>query len=389
MTATPVELERYLSALARDAEPGARVPSIRDLMRRFGVSQAIVTRAFDALREHGLIASEVGRGTFFQAAVEARAAHRPARPVGASRSVLLLRRTVGIQRSRVLIQGLQRRFTEAGHRVLEVSYTDSAHVHEVLRALPSFDACVIQSTFEAITIGMLATLRDKAAALAVDGAALVGLDVDAVGMEWGEPLAAAVGLLQQRGHRKIAYATTTHPFLANQLGLRRWAQLRDAQPQLALHSLPVAKLSYEDFEAALIERIKAQMDAAGRLPFTALVCWGIEDGNRFRALLSEAGVEIPSQLSVVLLGRTDLTNEHADFFEAFGCSVADQIKHLYDVVDARWEQPDRPYVLELIPLTHHAGQSVAAPWAGEAAATAPGPTSLPPRAAPAWPAAAR
>ncbi|MGJ7614027.1 MULTISPECIES: GntR family transcriptional regulator [unclassified Variovorax] len=360
MLNTPSELERYLGDLARDAQPGVRVPSIRDLMRRFGVSQAIVTRAFDGLRDRGLISSEVGRGTFFHAG-EAMAERKAVKPLPASRSVLLLRRTMGIQRSRVLIQGLQRRFTDAGHRVLEVSYTDPAHAHEVLRGLPSFDACLIQSTFETITIGMLATLRDKATALAVDGAALTGLDVDAVGMEWGEPLGAAAQLLQQLGHRQIAYATTTHPFLANQLGLKRWAQLGKAQPQLNLQNLPVPKLSHEDYEVALVDLIKAKLDGEGRLPFTAMVCWGIEDGRRFRALLSEIGVDIPTQLSVVLLGRADLENEHADFFETLGCNVADQIDFLYRAINTRWQEPGRPYVLELIPLAHKAGHSVASP----------------------------
>ncbi len=361
MANTPAELERYLDDLARNAEAGARVPSIRDLMRRFGVSQAIVTRAFDVLRDRGLIASAVGRGTFFQAGVAQAERHTAAKPVRANRSVLILRRTASVQRGRVLIGALQRRFTEAGHRVMELSYTDFQHAHEVLRGLPSFDACVIHSTFETITIGMLATLRDKVGALAVDGASLIGIDVDAVGMEWGEPLGAATDFLQQQGHRQIAYATTTHPFLANQLGLRRWAKLRNGQPALDLQTLSVPNLPYDGYEAALIAQIKAQLNAAGQLPFTGLVCWGIEDGRRFRALLSDIGVEVPTQLSVVLLGRADLDNEHADFFETFGCNVSDQIDALYAAINSRWEQPGRPYGLELIPLARRAGRSVGRP----------------------------
>ena len=361
MADTPSELDRYLDDLASQAQAGARVPSIRDLMRRFKVSQAIVARAFAALREQGLIASEVGRGTFFQAG-DARVGRKAAAPRSGPRSVLLLRRSVSIQRSRVLIQGVQRRLTDAGHRVLEVSYTDSAHAHDVLRTLPSFDACVIQTTFETITIGMLATLRDKAGVLAVDGAALAGLDVDAVGVEWGEPLSAATDLLRQRGHRRIAFATTTHSFLANQLGLKRWAQLQDAAPS-ELQLLPVPKVSYEDYEAALVDLLRTRMDAdaEGRLPFTALVCWGIEDGSRFRSLLSAIGIDIPGSLSVVLLGRADLVNEHADFFETFGCNVADQIDGLCRAIESRWAQPARPYVTDWIPLAHRAGQSVAEP----------------------------
>ena len=67
MANAPTELERYLRRSGAQRRTGARVPSIRDLMRRFSSSQAVVGRAFDRLREQGLISSEVGRGTFFQA----------------------------------------------------------------------------------------------------------------------------------------------------------------------------------------------------------------------------------------------------------------------------------------------------------------------------------
>jgi DNA-binding LacI/PurR family transcriptional regulator len=370
MANTPTDLERFLSDLARNAEPGTRVPSIRDLMRRFRSSQAVVTRAFEGLRERGLISSEVGRGTFFQAA-DASLALKPGRATPSNRSVLLLRRSISVHRSRVLIQGLQRRFTDAGHRVLEVAYTDSGHAHEVLRGLPAFDACVIQSTFETITIDMLATLRAKTAVIAVDGAALAGLDVDAVGVEWGEPLNAAVELLKRRGHRCIAYATTSHPFLANQLGLKRWAEICQQEPALAHRTLAVPVLSNDNYQEALIDLLKQELDASGRLPFTAMVCWGIEDGLRFRTALSEIGIDTPSALSVVLLGRADLVNEHANFFETFGCDVEDQIDFLYRAINARWQEPARPYALHWIPRTHFEGGSVGRPG-GESPTTKAG-----------------
>ncbi|WP_444814827.1 DNA-binding protein [Variovorax davisae] len=198
----------------------------------------------------------------------ARSATKRIKAAPSNRSVLLLRRSISIHRSRVLIQG---RFTEAGHRVLEVTYPDSDHAHEVLCGLPSFDACVIQSTFETIKIDMLSTLRGKTAAIAVDGAALSGLDVDAVGVEWGESLSAAVDVLRQRGHREIAFATTSHPFLANQLGLKRWAQICSAEPKLHLQTLAVPRLSHEDYQDALVELIRERKEEAGRLPFTAVV----------------------------------------------------------------------------------------------------------------------
>jgi len=362
-------LERFLDELARDARPGDRLPPIRDLMRRFGASQMVVQRAFQGLKARGLIASQVGRGTFFRAeggpatvlAGPRAGAGTNARSLPVVRSVLLLRRSISIVRGRVLVEGLQRRFTAEGQRVLEVSYTDPEHARAVLKGLPRFDACVVQSTYKTITIDVLAALREKSDVLAVDGAALVGTDVDAVGMEWGEPLAEAIALLQQRGHRRIAYATTVHPFLASQLGRRRFEHLKKNLADVELHAITVPQLPDENYEAGLAEMVKARLDASGRPPFTALVAWGIEDGAKFRGLLADIGLGIPSALSVVLLGRTDLANEHADFFDTIGCSVADQIETLHRAITARWANPSIPYGVQLIPVACRAGQSIGAP----------------------------
>lgn len=365
------DLEQFLEALAREAHPGDRLPPIRDLMRRFGASQMAVQRAFQNLKARGLIDSQVGRGTYFIAegadAAPSGAAvpggTNAASPAPAVRSVLLLRRSISITRGRVLLEGLQRRFSADGHRVLEVSYTDPAHARTVLKGLPRFDACVVQSTFKTITIDLLAALKEKSDVLAVDGAALVGADVEAVGLEWGEPMAAAVALLERQGHRHIAYATTSHPFLATQLGLRRFEYLRATRADLQLHPIIVPHLPDDRYEAALVEQIQAAFAVPGQPAFTALVAWGIEDGARFRALLAAAGVGIPSALSVVLLGRTDLVNEHADFFDTIGCSVADQVAQLHQAILSRWADPSRPYGIQLIPVGRRAGASVAAPLA--------------------------
>jgi DNA-binding LacI/PurR family transcriptional regulator len=361
---TTTELDQFLDALARGARPGDRLPTIRELMRRFGASQMVVQRAFQGLKSRGLIDSQVGRGTFFlgtaRVAEAAPAASAAARAT-AVRSVLLLRRSISIARGRVLLEGLQRRFAAEGHRVLEVSYTDPEHARTVLKGLPRFDAGVVQSTFKTITIELLAALREKSEVIAVDGAALAGADVEAVGMEWGEPLAQAIALLQQHGHRRIAFAATSHPFLATQLAQRRFESLQATQPGLELHAIGVPHLPDGDYAAALLEAIRASLDATGRPPFTALVAWGIEDGAALRARLAELGLAVPAALSVVLLGRTDLANEHADFFDTLGCSVADQIEHLHRAIAERWADPARPYAIRLIPVTRRAGDSIGAP----------------------------
>ena len=369
MQSSAQDLGHFLEDLARNARPGERLPPIRELMRRFGASQMLVQRAFNDLKTQGLIESQVGRGTYFLGrgaeAVEPGESGVPGpeprvRPA-ATRSVLLLRRSISIARGRVLVEGLHRRFAADGQRVLEVSYTDAEHARTVLKALPSFDACVVQSTYRTLPIDLLAPLRDKCRVLAVDGAALVGADVEAVGTEWGEPLAQAVTALRQAGHRSIAYASTDQPFLATQLGRRRFEHLRASQTDIAFHDLTVPHMPDERYADTLVEQLQALADASGRLPFTALVAWGIEDGAAFRALLAQAGIEVPRRLSIVLLGRTDLPNEHAGFFDVVGCSVADQVEMLYAAIQARWAAPSSPYGVRFTPVRQRAGSSVAAP----------------------------
>jgi DNA-binding LacI/PurR family transcriptional regulator len=360
-------LAQFLDDLAREARPGDRLPTIRELMRRFGASQVVVQRAFQSLKDRGLIAAQVGRGTHFVAegragagadsgAVRAAPAQRPA----ALKSVLLLRRSISIARGRVLVEGLQRRFTDDGHRVLEVSYTDPDHARSMLKGLPRFDACVVQSSFKTLPVDLLAALRDKCEVVAVDGLALVGTDVEAVGMEWGEPLAAAVARLQQQGHRSIACASTSHPFLATQLGWRRFEGLQRTLADVELQALRLPHFPGQDYETALVEAVRAGL-VAGRPAFTALVAWGVEDGARLRAALAAIGVELPAALSVVLLGRTDLANEHADFFDTVGCSVADQVEQLYQAVCARWAEPSQPFGVRLVPVSGRLGGSIATP----------------------------
>lgn len=367
MRNTTIELEKYLDELTANARAGDRLPTIRELMRRFGLSQTAVQRVFQNLKSLGVVDSQVGRGTFFLAqgtrtGVSTQQRELPtagdASPP-ASRSVLLLRRSISIVRGRVLIERLHQHLLANGHRVLEVSYSDPAHARAVLKGLPRFDACVVQSTFKSIPIDLLSAIREKAEIIAVDGLALAGADVEAVGTEWGEPLADAVRLLMRRGHKNLAFAATSHPLLAAQLGLRRCERLQADLTDASLIAIRLPALPDGDYLQSLIADLKARMNDDRRLPFSALIAWGIEDGERFRQMLQEIGVEVPRDLSVVLLGRTDLVNEHGAFFETIGCRVADQVDALYQAIAHHWHDEAQPYGVHLTPTTRLPGASIA------------------------------
>lgn len=366
MRNTTSDLEKFLDDLASGARAGDRLPTIRDLMQRFGLSQMSVQRVVQHMKARGIVDSQVGRGTFFLSqgprsngspeVIETAATAETKNTT--SRSVLLLRRSISIVRGRALIERLHQRFVDEGYRVLEVSYSDPAHAHAVLNGLPRFDACVIQSTYRSIPIEVLTAIREKTDIIAVDGTALVGADVEAVGTEWGEPLAEAVRKLLQRGHKKLAFAATSQPLLATQLGFRRWEYLQNTLADVAMHTLKIPLLPDEDYMQSLATELTTRVDEHGRLPFTALIAWGIEDAARFRQMLLDGGISIPDDLSVVLLGRTDLANEHGNFFEIIGSSVEDQVETLYQAITNRWLDPARPNGVHLTPVTRLAGASV-------------------------------
>lgn len=357
-------LTDFLQSLAREAQPGERLPTIRELMQRFSLSQARVQQAFDELKQAGLIESQIGRGTFFVGGAPGTSSATPAAaaPVrrSAVRSVLLLRRSVNIPRGRLLAEGLQHRLVAAGHRVLDVAYSDPVHAQSVLSSLPRFDACVIQSIYRAIPISLLSTLQRTSDVLAVDGTALVGTDVEAVGTEWGEPLAQAVDLLYGQGHRRIACFMSSRPLMATALGWRRFESLQRGLPEGELIRQEVTAVPGEDYMDVLVEVLKGQR-VGSSFPFTAMVVWGVDDGRLLRARLEALQIRVPEEVSVVLLGRTDIPQEHDHFFHTVGCQVADQVSLLHQVLQGRWERPGTPSQVHLTPVTFFAGHSVCPP----------------------------
>lgn len=346
-------LETYLETLARDAAPGDRLPTVRQLMAEFGVSQQIVQRATEQLRAEGRITAATRRGTFFVGADDA------GKPVPASqadqRAVLFLRRSTSLQRGRRVLELLQNRLQADGCRVVEVSYTDGRDALRILRTLPRFDACVLQSTFETISIDMLAAARQKSPVLVVDGAVLAETEVDAVGIEWGSAVNLALDHLRSMGHQRIGLVISSHFALATELG-RIWFQARSEPGTARVIQIPA--WPQEDYAAKAAERIAAEREPGGALPFSALIVWGIENGIDFAACLDRQGIKVPGDLSIVLLGRTDLANEHANFFTSCGTTTTLLANALHETIAQRWREPEREYRVRYMPMTLSEGKSV-------------------------------
>ena len=354
------QLRSSLLAAAQTASIGEKLPTVRQLMADFALSQANVERVLAALKAEGLIAAHVGRGTFFTGGAAEREAVADAPAARTGRSVMLLRRSSQNARARNVLDRLQQKIADAGDVTLDVGYSNAAHARQVLQTLPRFDACIIQNSFDAMPVEMISAIRRKTDTIVVDGAWLVGTDVDAVGFEWGEPIATAIRRLLDTGHDHITLVTTQRFFLANELGLHRYRCLRQQaehadrlQPEICLPNLPA--LDYEEaVVAALVEPLQAAM---GRK--RAVIVWGVENGERLDACLKAAGLAAPDQLSVVLLGRTDVAAESGAFFHMVGYSAAEQADGVFERLLERWRQPTAPYGLRLMPMRERPGRSIA------------------------------
>jgi DNA-binding LacI/PurR family transcriptional regulator len=356
------KLQSYLRSVALAAAPGERLPTVRQLMRDFSLSQQNVERALKVLKDEGLVAAHVGRGTFFTGENSDKIAvsRSPGGQGKEQRSVILLRRSSNNLRGRFVLEELQRRLSDAGHVTLEVGYSDPEHAKQVLQTLPRFDACIVQNSFDTMPIDMIAAIRRKTETIIVDGAWLVGTDIDAVGFEWGQSIETAVQRLVETGHDCIHFLTTTSFFLANEMGLHRWRNLRerpDLEPVLQ-PEIRVAKLPPKDYEEIAVDAFLNAINDKPTPGRHALVIWGVDDGAKFKALIERAGLTIPHDLSVILLGRTDLAPEAGGFFHVIGYSAADQVDGVYRRLIERWQQPEEPFGLRLLRMTEHAGPSL-------------------------------
>jgi DNA-binding LacI/PurR family transcriptional regulator len=359
------KLQSYLRSVAMAAEEGDRLPTVRQLMRDFSLSQQVVQRALSDLKAEGLVDAQVGRGTFFTGgSILPATGPRPAAPnrdqENTQRSVIMLRRSSKNLRGRVVLESLQRRLNDDGHVTLDVGYSDPAHAKRVLQTLPRFDACIVQNSFDIMPVDMIAAIRRKTDTIIVDGAWLVGTDIDAVGFEWGQSVETAVNRLVSSGHDRIHYITTASFFLANEMGLHRWRNLRERTDLASIlkPEIKIEKLPSQDYEEVALAALREVISQGPKAKSPALVIWGLDDGVRFKSLLEQEGLTVPSDLSVILLGRTDLDPEAGGFFQMIGYRAADQVDGVYNRLIERWQKRKEPYGLRLLPMTERPGSSV-------------------------------
>lgn len=175
---------------------GAKLPTVRELMKQHGVSQAIVQRAVAELEREGLLSAEVGRGTFVR---------RPAATSEHSaRSVVILNHERPGLRGEMIAARLHEQLVAAGNRSVLMTYSDLAHAGEWLRAMPAVDACVLRPQSDPIPASILAAIKSRCRAVVVEGTPVEHLDIDSVATDWLLAIETAVRHLRSRGREQLA-----------------------------------------------------------------------------------------------------------------------------------------------------------------------------------------
>ncbi|WP_338564831.1 substrate-binding domain-containing protein [Erwinia sp. E_sp_W01_6] len=258
-----------------------------------------------------------------------------------------------------MLQKLEDRLTSAGSKVLEVSYNDADHARLAIQGLPAFDACVVQSSFKIIAIQTLQAIREKASGIILHGLGLTGTEVDCIGHDWGSSVSQALRILSGKGHKQIGFVTTDRPFMANLMGIRRflnWCDERQYSADEYLIRMPV--VIQGDYEMAVAETLQQKRKSTGKLPFTALICWGVEHHARLLEAMSLSHIKVPEELSVILLGGPDEAQNHSSAFTTLGSTAELQAEGIFKNIGERLANPTSAPKVTFLPAELYEGTSV-------------------------------
>lgn len=326
-------------------DSGARLPTVRDLMRNHKVSQATVQEALTHLRQEGLLTSQVGRGTYV---VKGGDTVRGSTPVSASHlDSLLILSNASLNERCVLVQNqIVEELSRSGSKIMQLSYHNTGHLLDILTSVPDFDAVILQSHYENIPIRLLRLLQEKTRALVVDGHTVSGVDIDRVGTDWEEALDFALEHLASLGHTSVALVSLdsmAQPILTVRRAFDRMVR-RPHKPWTHLYPLTLENVLHptQRVGEALRTALDSIVDSGGRLPFTAMITLGISDSLGVRACLDQLKLSVPADLSLFVLGHLDVPTEHLGSISMAGSSYREAADSLIEIIRQRIDNPLAP-----------------------------------------------
>lgn len=330
-------LAEELRRLVADMPSGARLPTVRQLMRDYGISQHLVQSALAQLRSDGSVASFVGRGTF----VGTRTLHG----AETTRSVLTLVYDSPYERSEVIASSLHRALIQRRYDSMIVTYHDHTHAIEALRGGRRYDACVLQPRMSTMRGSLLGLLREIGDTVIIEGQMADGMDVDAISNDPGTCVELALRHLIDLGHRRIAWVSEENDYTFFRLCIRFFEVARSLIG-LSIESMPVVlapmsstERNFQDLAVALKPLFEEGPDSAP----TAVVVSSFSDGATVLGAFATLGLEVPDDVSVIKVGTPDVQSDHIGRLTIVGRPTFKVTESVLARLEWRWRNRGAPF----------------------------------------------
>ncbi len=318
---------------------GSRLPTVRELVTRYGVSQHVVQQALQALSADGVVTTHVGRGTFV-------GPRTPLPSHVAVRQVLTLLHQSQYERGDLIAQTIHQRLTAEGHTSVVLTYSDAEHAMAMLRDGPRYDSCILQPRSSVIPVRLLGLLREISNNVIVENRAVDQVDVDAISSDPGILARLILERLTSLGHRRIAWIVEDRPDYLHERAsrlfeaFRFWQGLSQAEAPLVHSPSRNGYFGYADLAGTLSTLFRGE---EGPHP-TAVVLLTFETGARILEAFKSVGLAIPGDVSVVRVGTPDIESEHLGRLAVAGRPSRQAAETVLKRLAWRWENPALPYV---------------------------------------------
>jgi len=312
------------------------LPTVRQFMQRFGVSQLVVQQALSQLKSEGVVFAHVGRGTFV--------AERAAAPDQTVTTVIVVRYDYPSARGESITRALNELLTVPPYRMLTLTAGEHTHAVEILRDAPVAAGYILQPLTPNVPVRLLDFLRRRSAAVVVEGYPLESADVDAVVTDELATVEIAVQHLTKLGHRHIALASGEPAVISNHIArffpvVMRWAGLPAGPETLLQADTKLGEGSREHMRSSL----RHYLTDSGKLPFTALVVPSYASALGAVEALAKAGLTVPRDVSVVVLDNPDLVTPAVAQFTMVGRCSRRIARDLVKRLQWRLDHPTEPY----------------------------------------------
>jgi len=299
---------------------GAKLPTVRALMKRYGVGQGIIRQAVALLEREGAVRAEVGRGTFVR------------RPSGlhpaAQRSVIILNHERPGLRRELIAARIHEQLLAGGARSVLMTYSDLAHAGDWVRAMPSVDACILLPQTDLLPAGILATLKSRCRAVVIEGYPIEHLDVDAVATDWLLAIELAVGHLRGQGHTRIGLLLNDNRNRYTRDGARFFGSL--------------SRLAGMDHCPVVYRDDNGNLDPHALEGCTAVIAWSADATAALRAA-GASGAPAAAR-PIVAIENPDLDHPALAGIPVVGRSTARIAAAVIDRMDHRLTHGDAPFI---------------------------------------------